>query len=307
MIIPEKLNPGDRIAIISPATVVDASYVEGCAVRLREEGFAPEIMPSALGPACGSYSSSLSSRLADLRMALHDEGVRCILCARGGYGCVHLLPEIKREDVTENPKWLVGFSDVTALHALWQSAGVASLHAPMAKHISQESAGDESTRGLLHILRGEGGMEWVSPPSDYNILGEARGIVRGGNLAVLDGLAATPYDMTHIKEGEEVILFLEDIGEAIYKVERMFYRLLLAGSLSRIKGLIIGQFTEYRSDKNFETMEEMIHSFLLRYGIEDIPVAFDFPVGHVVRNFPIIEGGYARLSIGSEGAELKSI
>lgn len=305
MIFPEKLKKGDKVAIISPATIVKEEYIAGACARLRERGYIPVVMAGANGPADGSFASGREQRLADLLSSLEDPEIKAILCARGGYGCVHLLPGIPMQVVRNNPKWLIGFSDISALHALWIRAGVASLHAPMAKHLTIEPDDDPSTLHLFHILEEGVEVDYSVPPHPFNRYGHAEGILRGGNLAVLNGLASTPYDILALSDNEEVILFIEDISEAIYAVERMLMRLYLSGTLSGIKGLIVGQFTEYRPDRNHDSMEAMIHKLLTRYGIDSIPVAFGFPVGHVTLNYPLPEGGKASLCVNSEGVELK--
>ncbi|MDE6298935.1 MAG: LD-carboxypeptidase [Muribaculaceae bacterium] len=305
--IPAPLKGGDRIAILSPATTVKEEYVAGAENFLAEQGYAPMVLPGATGPADGSFASSLQSRVADMRFALTEPSIKAILCARGGYGCIQMLPELPFSVVADNPKWIIGFSDVSALHALWLKAGVASLHAPMAKHLTLEGADDPATITLLDILSGKAGMDYQTEPHPFNRFGRARGRLQGGNIAVLNGLAATPYDILDVSEGEDVILFIEDISEAIYAVERMLMRLYLAGSLQRLKGLIVGQFTEYRPDLNHRSMEEMIHRLLLRLGIKDIPVAFNFPVGHVKDNLPMIEGATVDFEVAPHSVILRSV
>ena len=307
MIFPESLKKGDVVAMVSPATMVKEEYVKGGAAFLEKMGFIPRLMPGVSGPADGSFASSREQRLTDIREALRDPEVKAIFCARGGYGCVHLISEIPMEEVRSNPKWIIGFSDISALHALWFKSGVASLHAPMAKHLTIEPADDVSTTHLFKILTEGAEMDYEVEPHPFNRLGHAEGILRGGNLAVLNGLASTPFDLLDVEEGEDVILFIEDISEAIYAVERMLTRLYLSGSLSRLKGLIVGQFTEYRPDLNHESMEGMIEALLRRYGINDIPVAFNFPVGHVQLNYPMIEGARVMLEVTPEYVRLKTV
>ncbi len=273
---------------------------------LRSQDFDPVVMPSALGPAHGSFAASLDGRLHDLRASLLDPEVKCIFCARGGYGCIHLLPFISGEEVRNNPKWIVGFSDISALHALWLRSGVKSLHSPMAKHLTLLPEDDEATAALFGILKGERRMDYRVAPHELNIPGHAEATLKGGNLAVLNSLAATPYDILTAPEGEDVILFIEDVSEAIYAVERMLIRLSLAGVLRRIKGLIVGQFTEYRPDRNFSTMNEMISTLMRRCGINDIPVAFNFPTGHVDYNLPLIEGERVVFSVTPDEVTLRS-
>ncbi|MDE5808504.1 MAG: LD-carboxypeptidase, partial [Muribaculaceae bacterium] len=277
MIFPASLRKGDRIAIISPSSPVKEEYIDGAAEFFAAEGYDPIVMPYAKGPASGSYASAPEERISDLVAAWEDPSVRAILCSRGGYGAVHLLRNIDTGMLRRDPKWLIGYSDISALHAMLLNAGVASIHAPMAKHLTEEGREDFCTKSLMNILRGDFPIEYSVPAHPYNRLGEAEGILAGGNLAVLNGLFGTGYDI--LKDG--TILFIEDISEAIYAVERMLYHILLSGGFDMVKGIIVGRFTEYRADRNFERMEDMICSFFEREGIAGIPVAFDFPVGHV--------------------------
>lgn len=307
MKVPDNLKKGDVVAIVSPATKVKEEYVEGAAAFLERRGYAVRIMPGALGPSDGSFASSREQREADIRNALLDPDVKAILCARGGYGCVHLISEIPVREIRENPKWIIGFSDISALHALWNRAGIMSLHAPMAKHLTLEPTDDVSTVALFKILEEGAKMDYSVDPHPFNRTGIGSGMLRGGNLAVLGGLAGTPFDMLRVVEGEDVILFLEDISEAIYAVERMLTRLYLSGTLGSVKGLILGRFTDYRPDLNHESMESMADALLSRYGISGIPVAFDFPTGHVTHNLPMIEGASVELCVDTGKVTLKTI
>lgn len=308
LIIPAPLPKGATIAIVAPATTVKKEYVEGAASFLTTKGYEPLVMPAVLGPAAGTFAASHESRLSDLLNAVENPLVGAILCARGGYGCVHLIADrTLAAAVTRHPKWLIGFSDISALHALWHSCGVASIHGPMAKHLTTERPDDPCTTKMMEMLAGNPGMDYTFPSSPHNRPGRATGELRGGNLAVLNGLAGTPFDMLAVAGDEDVILFIEDISEKIYAVERMLMRLHLSGSLSRLKGLIIGQFTEYNPDRNFGSMEAMIDALLTRCGITDIPVAFNFPAGHVSENYPLIEGSMAELDVTSTSVTLKTI
>lgn len=293
MIFPERLKKGDTIAIVSPATVVKKEYVEGAAAFLKRQGFNVMIMPHCCGPADGSYSSSLSFRADDLLTAFSLPEVKAILCARGGFGAAHLLPLLPPEIIKENPKWLIGFSDISALHAFLFKNGIGSIHAPMAKHLTIEPENDESTQYLLNILTKDDIINY--PITSFLIEGEASGRLAGGNFAVLDGLAATPFDIFDNVFQEDTILFLEDIAEPIYKIDRMLTRLYLSGVLSKVKGLIFGAFTEYNPDQNFDSMEEMIKCRLDNWNIKNIPVITGFPCGHQSNNLPLPEGAFAHI------------
>lgn len=308
MIYPSRLRQGDGIAIVSPASTVKEEYIDGAARLLSEAGYRPVVMPHAKGPASGSYAASEEGRTSDLLAALTDPGIKAILCARGGYGCVHLLPHIPPATVRANPKWLIGYSDVSALHALWLKSGVASIHGPMAKHLSEEGRSHHATAHLLRLLSESPEMDYRSEANPYNRTGQATGRLAGGNLAVLNGLSATEFDILGSNDDKDGrIIFVEDISEPIYAVERMLTRLWLSGALKRARGLIFGRFTEYRPDRNFKSMEEMADSFLRRAGISDIPVVFGFPTGHVADNLPLVEGAMVALTAGPDGGRLRTL
>lgn len=190
---PAPLCPGDTIALVSPSSKVKHEYIDNAAARLRSWGYEVLIGEHAYG-AHGNFAGTPAERLADLQGALVDPSVKAILCTRGGYGAVHLLESLPPEEIRRNAKWLIGFSDISALHAAWLRAGVASLHAPMCKHIAEEAESQESTCYLRSVL--EGRMPCYTIPSHpLNRAGEVRARVVGGNLAVLTGLLRTPYDI----------------------------------------------------------------------------------------------------------------
>ena len=305
MIYPSPLRPGDTVALISPATTVKEEYVHGAAEQMSRLGLRPLVMPHALGPVHGSYAANLSSRLQDITDALTLPEVKAIFCTRGGYGCVHLLGHIPLDLLREHPKHLIGFSDVSALHALWQKAGIISLHAPMARHLTHfPSVGDEGggkpaycTEKLFELLRSpRPAVDYSLPTSPLSLRGKATGRLTGGNLAVLSHLTGTPYDPLAPLPGEELILFIEDIGEAIYATERMLWQLKLSGALARYKGIVAGQFTGNKPDRNFPSTSAMIASRLREWGVT-CPVAIDFPAGHVDFNLPLPLGAQVTLEV----------
>ncbi len=294
---PRPLQNGDKIAILSPASIIKPEYVTGAMDMLSAQGWKPYIGKHTLGKS-GNYSGTISERLSDLETALLDPETRAILCSRGGYGVVHLLEQLSQLPIADDPKWVIGFSDISALHALMASKGVASIHASMTKHLTENRGKDEDSTALFNILRGKQ-PEYCFASHPYNRIGTARGKIIGGNLAVLADLINTPFDL--LKGGN--ILFIEDIAEPIYKVERILYQLRLSGVLSSLKGLIIGQFTEYRPDANYQDMETMIRDIIAQY---NYPVAFNAPIGHVDHNIPIIENSTITLSITPENTKIVS-
>lgn len=303
-ITPPPLAEGDCVAIVSPASAVNPEYIDGAVRFLENSGFRVKVMPHAKGPADGSFSSSVENRLSDLLSAIRDPEVKCIFCSRGGYGCVHLLPHLPGAEIAANPKWLVGFSDISALHSLWSHSGVESIHASMAKHLAIESPEHSSTVRLLEIIQGKQVSPVDFPPHPYNRTGVASGILSGGNLAVLNGLASTPFDLLGKDFPKGKILFIEDVSEAIYAVERMLWRMWLSGCFKNVNALIVGQFAEYHPDRNHSSMEQMIDSFLKKTGIAGIPVAFGIPIGHIRDNTPLVEGRMSVITVSPEGVKL---
>lgn len=284
---PKKLERGDKIVIVSPASIPVPDDVQNAAKVLRAEGWEVEIAPHTLGKS-GSYSGTIEERYSDLASALEDPRVRAILCSRGGYGAVHLLDRLNRLDLKDDPKWIIGFSDISALHALMVTNGIASIHASMAQHIA-EGPDDVDNAALFRILRGER-PAFSFPGTANDRLGIVDGQLMGGNLAVIAELINTPYDI--IKP--DTILFIEEVEEPIYKVERIMYQLRLSGVLAKLRGIIFGQFTGYNADRNHKTMEDMLREMVAPYSY---PVAYNAPIGHVFHNIPVIEGAHVTLKV----------
>lgn len=295
-IFPRPLRQGDKIAILSPASIIDPDLVDGAARAISALGWEPMIMPHTTGRH-GTYSGSADDRLTDMEAALTDPGVRAILCSRGGYGAVHLLDRLNGIIDRNDPKWLIGFSDISALHALWHSHGIASVHASMARHLALFPADDSPNNALSRLLR-DGivpSLHWA--PNSRNRQGSVTGRITGGNLAVLAGLIGTPYDM--LRPGD--ILFIEDIAEPVYKVERILYQLKLSGVLPRLRGLVTGAFTQYTPDANYRSMEDMIADMTAPYGY---PVAMNAPIGHIDGNMPVVQSAEMTLTVTDTGVSL---
>lgn len=313
-----------KFFILSPATEVKPLYITGAVEMLRSLGHEVTEGCYARGPRCGTFAAADDRRLADLVEAVTDPSVDVILCARGGYGCVHLLSPELEALVRQNPKWLVGFSDVSALHALWLRAGAPSLHASMAKQLAlyapeersaevrdflqPELGADADLEGLrlsanamLDILGGCREVEYTCEPiARLNAPAEVSGEVVCGNFAVLNGLASTPWDVLTADYLRGKILILEDVGEKIYRIERMLTRLHLSGALDSVAALLFGTFTDYLPDRNYPDMEAMLADRLHRWGVR-CPVVMGLPIGHQARNLPIPEGWRAKLTLPSEG------
>lgn len=288
---PRPLKSSDTVAIVSPASIIDPNLVEGACRTLAQWGFTPKVYPHALG-ACGSYSAGADDRYTDLAEAMTDPDVRAVLCSRGGYGAVHLLQRMSRLDLRNDPKWLIGFSDISALHGLMHSQGVRSIHGSMAKQLAL-GPDDRLNQAMLDILTGEPPQAITWQAEDFNP-GTVTAQMLGGNLAVIAALIDTPYDLII----PNTILLIEDVAEPIYKVERILYQLLLSGRLERLAGLVVGQFTEYRPDRNHSTVEEMLRPILARL---PYPVTTNAPIGHIDDNRPWVEGAITTLTVCHDG------
>lgn len=310
LIFPPYVHEGDRVIILSPSSKIDKSFLKGAAKRLKSWGL-EVIMAKHSSCSNGTYAGSIRQRLTDLQDALDDDKAQVILCSRGGYGAVHLLDKLDFTRFREHPKWLIGFSDITALHNILQKEGFASLHAPMARHLTVETDDDYCILALKDILFGhlapetaeaveasEDGFRYICPGHKLNHKGIGSGILRGGNLSVFYGLRGTPYDIP----AEGTILFIEDVGERPHAVERMIYNLKLGGILEKLSGLIIGQFTEYEENKSLgKDLYGAIADLMKEY---DYPICFNFPVGHVTKNLPMINGAMVTLETGKKEVRL---
>lgn len=289
IIIPEPLSRGDGIAIVSPATVVREEYVRRGKEILENIGFEVSVGKNICYGEDGSMAGNAKNRVADINEALNDPKIKAIWCARGGYGCVELLEGIDKKTLRKHPKWIIGFSDVCALHALWLTAGIAPLHAPMLRTFGKDGEPDNTIKAS--------GLDYHYQNKDiitYNE-GIAQGRLIGGNLSVISDLAATQYDI-YSNMQEDTILLFEDVAESISRVERRLWRLHLAGVLRRAKGIIFGRFSSYQPNKNFTTMEEMIACRLREWGVKGV-VAFSFPIGHGGENRAVVLGVETKLEI----------
>lgn len=297
---PPYLKPGDKVIIVSPSGKIDKQLLAGMKKSLERWGLNPVISKHA-GSSSASYAGTIKQRAGDFQVAMDNEEIKAIFCSRGGYGVVHFIDQLDFTRFAQSPKWLIGFSDISALHSLFQSKGYASLHALMARHLVVENEDDPCSLYLKEILFGEL-PAYRCDTHKRNKTGSVRGTLRGGNMAVLNGLRATPYDIPP----EGTILFLEDVGERPHAIERMMYNLKLCGILGKISGLIIGQFTEYDTeDKSLgKDLYTAIAEIVKEY---DYPVCFNFPVGHVTYNLPLICGSEVELTVGKKSVELNFI
>ena len=249
----------------------------------------------------GRYAASPAERTEDAVDALTDKKVGLVLCSRGGYGMQQIIDRIEQGVRTRgyNGAAVCGFSDITELHQLIARLGGSSIHGIMCKPIATLPDDAEPWQALRQIMRGEAN-DYTVEPHALNRQGEAQGILRGGNMAVLCGLSGTAYDIRRLidadrEAGRQTLLFIEDVGEHHYKIDRMIHQLRLSGVLERISGLIVGQFADCEDDEQMGcTLMESIAQVVKGY---DYPVLFGFPAGHVAYNLPLVFGAEAKMEV----------
>ena len=303
IVMPVPLKTGDTIAVISPSSVPDSATVaKGCAT-LRSWGYMPVVGAHALNSYHG-FAGTADERAADLLWALRETSVKAIICSRGGDGAVQVLQRIPLKEFRDHPKWVMGFSDVTALHSAEVAAGVMSIHSSMCDGIAMRGERDSVNMILRKLLQGEL-PTYQAPAHPLNQQGEATGILVGGNFSVFCGLAGSEYDFLN-RADEGLILFIEDTDESMTKVDRMLHQLEIRGVLSKLNGIIVGHFSKYKSPENgFADMYEMLHEYLQHY---HIPVCYDFPVGHHSgKNYPMVEGCRINLKVGQDGTLIQFV
>lgn len=292
------LHEGDTIAIISPSSATDTATINGGIRTLEKWGYHCVIGPNALNDYHG-FAGTIDERLSDLLWALRNPSVKAIMCSRGGDGAAHLLARLSLDTLRQYPKPIIGFSDITALLCAEARAGVKGIHGSMCWALKTYEGNDTISQTLRRMLQGELPTYRVAP-HPLNIKGRAEGIVVGGNLSVYNDLAGSDFDPLLL---DDIILFMEDTGEGMSKVDRMLHNLEIRGLLPHLRGIIVGQFNKYKHPENgFLDMYQMLHEYMKHYGI---PVCFDFPVGHAhLRNFPLLTGARATLEVTPEGTTL---
>ncbi|MDX9883922.1 MAG: LD-carboxypeptidase [Prolixibacteraceae bacterium] len=292
MNIPPFLKPGDRIRIVSPAGRVVAEKILPGIGLLRDQGF-EVLVGEHVFAGHFQYAGTDRQRAADFQLALNDPETKAIICARGGYGSVRILEYLDFTELKKKPKWLVGFSDITVLHSVFNKLGIAGIHGPMPGFFMQGGHCSESFRKLHDSLTGKV-PAYIFDAHPQNRNGETSGILVGGNLSLLYSLNGTRYEL----DPKGKILFIEDISEYLYHLDRMMTNFRLSGKLEKLAGLVVGSFTKMKdNDKPFgKTVEEIILDAVRDY---DFPVCFSFPSGHVNRNMPLLLGANYSLLVAS--------
>ena len=294
---PDFLKPGDKIALISPSFFTSRENVETASAILREWGFEPVVGPNVGKEYLGAYAGTLDERLSDLEWALRDRSIKAILCNRGGYGTIQLARALPLKKLAAHPKWLIGFSDITTLHGMENRAGVMSIHGTMCS-LMAKSRGQGMTNTLLRDLLFGTVPEYEVPAHPLNQPGHATGTLVGGNLYTFTPVLGTEADATL---ATDFILFIEEVEENMSHIDRQINTLILNGVFDRCKGVVLGEFTDCEANLEYDSVEEMICSYLKDY---DIPVLCGFPAGHDDVNLPLIMGAPVTLDVTPDGATL---
>lgn len=303
--IPPYLMPGDTIGITVPAGFITLEDILPAVAQMESWGFKIKI-GETVGKKDYTLGGTDEERLADLQQMLDDPSIGAIMCARGGYGAIRIIDKIDFSGFKRHPKWIVGFSDITVLHShINRQFGIATLHSKMCNSFPSdwskaEPIQVETILSIRNALMGEP-LKYEAPANTQNRTGTAVGILVGGNLRTLENLAGTASQM-HTKNK---ILFVEDTGEYLYSIDRMFYNLKRSGMLNHLAGLIVGGFKIKPDDIGEEfgqSIYDIVISKVSEYGY---PVAFDFPVGHQRNNFALKCGVQHRLEVGEGGSVLK--
>lgn len=298
VIFPKLLNEGDKIAIISPAGAVEASQLENGIEMIRNKGYEPVFGKHLYSNFSNgyNYAGTEKERIKDINWALNDNEISAIWASRGGYGCQHLLESIDLEMFKKKPKWYIGYSDNTVIQSYLLKHGFASIHGQTIK-TSSFGVTEESYDLIFDSLNGKS-LEYELNSHDLNKTGSCEGQLVGGNLALVYALLGTEYSFKF----KNRILFIEDIGENFYALDRMIMSLELAGVFRKIKGLIIGGMTNMSNEKENTHYEDSFDEFAYQLISDqiskyDFPVVFGFPNGHIKDNRPLIIGAKVKMEV----------
>ena len=294
---PEYLKAGDKVALISPSYFTPMENVEKTATILRGWGLEPVIGPNVGKVTDGKYAGTVAERVSDIRWALNDPSIKAIICNRGGYGTIQLIDLLTLAELKASPKWLVGFSDISTLHGLLNRAGVMSIHGTMSSFLYK--GGTDKTSTMMRDLLLGNVPRYELPAHKQNIVGTASGVLVGGNLCTFTPNLGSQADATM---GNNLILFIEEIGESMHNIDRQMRILQMNGVLGRCKGIVLGEFADCGTEFTYESVEAMLHDLLIDY---NIPVLCGFPAGHGDVNLPLVMGAPVTIDVRNDGATLQ--
>lgn len=291
---PPKLKPGDKIAIVATARKISPDEIKPALEIMKKWGF-ETVFGRNLFREENQYAGSDNERAEDLQWALDDENIKAILCARGGYGTVRIIDRIDFSKFAAKPKWIIGYSDVTVLHShIHKNFETETLHASMPINFPKNMEENESLSSLRKALTKDI-LNYKIPAHPLNRNGETEAVLIGGNLSILYSLAATNSDI----KTDGKILFIEDLDEYLYHIDRMIMNLKRSGKLANLAGLIVGGMSDMKDNTIAfgKTAEEIIRDAVEEYSY---PVCFGFPAGHINDNKALIFGRNIKLNVNEE-------
>ncbi|MFM7672376.1 MAG: LD-carboxypeptidase [Bacteroidota bacterium] len=299
---PAPIRPGETVGIMCPAGYMPPERTEACVQQLTKWGYSSVLGSTLFSNSTNYFSGSDTERAEDLQRMLDDESIRTILFGRGGYGMSRIIDRLDFTRFLRQPKWIAGYSDITVLLAhLYTRYGIASLHSPMAGAFQDYPIDSVYLSSLRNLIAGTA-MQYSVSADPRNRAGEAVGSLIGGNLALFTHLIGT----NSFPDTNGSILFLEDVGEQLYNIDRMLRQLKRSGQLEKISGLIFGGFTECKdTDRPFgQDISEILQAIIEEYAF---PVCFDFPVSHTEKNYALKYGVRCRLTINDSSVRLEEL
>jgi len=305
--IPTYLIAGDTIGITCPAGYITKAEIEPSIIQMKSWGF-NVVIGSTVDKRDFTFGGTDEERLADLQQMLDNPKIKAIMCARGGYGAIRILDQLDFSKYKSSPKWLIGFSDITILHShINTNYGVATIHSKMCNSFPSDWALAEpiqiETINSIHQALSGDKMKYTASYNVNNRMGTAVGELIGGNLRCIENLAGSKSEI----DTDGKILFVEDTGEYLYSIDRMFYNLKRSGKLDKLKGLIIGGFKikiDTDNDGFSNTLEQLVLNKVAGF---DFPVCFEFPVGHQRANFALKCGVKHKLEVRESGTKLEEV
>ena len=304
---PPYLKPGDKIGIVSTARKISREELQPAVDCFEKEGL-KIVFGKNLFKELDQFSGTDEERAEDFQLMMDNPEIKAILCARGGYGTVRIIDKLNFNTFRKNPKWVCGFSDVTVLHShIWQNFGIETIHSIMPVQLKKLGGESDAAKTLVNALKGSltpnpsprerGTYEF--PPHALNKEGNAEAVLVGGNLSILYSLLGSVSDIDTAGK----ILFIEDIDEYLYHIDRMMMAMKRAGKLDKLKGLIVGGMSDMKDNTIpfGKTAEEIIADAVKEY---DFPVCFHFPAGHIDANCAIYIGKSAKLEVGKAKSTL---
>lgn len=299
MTFPPFLKPGDTVGVVSPASWFPYDELtEGLRI-LRNDWHLNVIEGDSVRAVDGPFAGSDDLRRADLQRLFDDPAVRAVFTTRGGYGCYRIADDLDLTGLIANPKWLIGFSDVTMLLSLLYVNEVGSLHGLMLRQFGQPNRA-ESQESVRRWLFGETPARYTVAAHPFNRPGQATGPLIGGNLTLLINSIGTSTDV----DFSGAVLFIEDIDETLFSLDRMMTQLRRSGRLAQLAGLVVGQFTDMRSNLSLPFGKDAAGIIADAVATYSYPVLFDFPAGHVEYNLALPIGRRVGLSVGKEFGEM---